>query len=108
MYTFSGCLSITEVTIPSSVTNISTEAFAKCTSLQKVTFQEPSSVTSIDGGAFKYNKSEQSLKFYIFLNQRIEFFIFFLLFSIFGKKSNYYFYQLISKHKNFKYIEINK
>ena len=48
---FNYCSSLTEVTIPSSVTSIGWAAFSKC-SLTKVTI--PNSVVSIDIGAFCY------------------------------------------------------
>ena len=49
-YAFSGCTSLTSVTIPSSVTSIGYHAFMSCTSLASVTI--PSSVTSIGQYAF--------------------------------------------------------
>lgn len=42
---FSGCTSLTEVTIPDSVTNIGASTFSDCTSLKKVTI--PDSVTDL-------------------------------------------------------------
>ena len=47
---FSGCSSLTSVTIPNSVTSIGEGAFASCSSLTSVTI--PNSVTSIGEGAF--------------------------------------------------------
>ncbi|MCL2244965.1 MAG: leucine-rich repeat domain-containing protein, partial [Treponema sp.] len=47
---FSGCTSLTCVTIPSSVTSIGASAFAYCTSLTSITI--PASVTSISNSAF--------------------------------------------------------
>jgi hypothetical protein len=47
---FSGCESLTSITIPSSVTIIGDAAFASCTSLTSVTI--PNSVTSIEDDAF--------------------------------------------------------
>ena len=47
---FSGCTSLTSVTIPDSVTNIGNYAFNGCTSLTSVTI--PNSVTSIGDSAF--------------------------------------------------------
>ena len=47
---FSGCTSLTSVTIPDSVTSIGYSAFGGCTSLTSVTI--PDSVTSIGGRAF--------------------------------------------------------
>lgn len=49
-HAFYGCDNLTEVTIPSSVTNIGSSAFGGCTSLMEVTI--PSSVTSIGSEAF--------------------------------------------------------
>ncbi len=48
--TFSGCTSLTTVTIPAYVTSIEANAFAGCTSLSEITI--PSTVTSIDNTAF--------------------------------------------------------
>ena len=47
---FSGCSSLTSVTIPNSVTSIGCYAFMFCESLTSVTI--PNSVTSIEGAAF--------------------------------------------------------
>ena len=47
---FSGCSSLTSVTIPNSVTSIGYDAFYKCSSLTSVTI--PNSVTSIGNYAF--------------------------------------------------------
>ncbi len=49
-YAFSGCTSLTSVTIPNSVTEIGSSVFSGCTSLTSVTI--PNSVTAIKGGAF--------------------------------------------------------
>jgi hypothetical protein len=51
-YAFSGCTSLTGVTIPNSVTSIGDLAFCNCTSLTSVTI--PRSVTIIESGAFEY------------------------------------------------------
>ncbi|MBO7264440.1 MAG: leucine-rich repeat protein [Alistipes sp.] len=51
---FSGCSSLTSVTIPDSVTTIESSAFSGCSSLVNVTI--PDGVTSIGGSAF-YNCS---------------------------------------------------
>ena len=56
---FSGCSSLTSVTIPSSVTSIGDNAFSGCSSLTSVTI--PSSVTSIGGYAFYYCSSLTSV-----------------------------------------------
>jgi hypothetical protein len=48
---FSGCTSLTSITIPNSVTNIGAYAFYGCTGLTSVTI--PNSVTSIMDGAFR-------------------------------------------------------
>ena len=49
-FAFSGCTSLTSVTIPDSVTSIGNSAFSGCTSLTSVT--NPDSVTSIGDYAF--------------------------------------------------------
>ena len=49
-YAFSGCSSLTSITIPDSVTSIGDYAFENCTSLTSVTI--PDSVTSIGDDAF--------------------------------------------------------
>ena len=48
--TFSGCTSLTTVTIPAYVTSVEANAFSGCTSLSEITI--PSTVTSIDNTAF--------------------------------------------------------
>ena len=50
---FSGCDSLSEIVIPSSVTSIGDHAFSDCRSLFGIVI--PSSVTSIGKGAFPYN-----------------------------------------------------
>ena len=47
---FSGCTSLSSITIPNTVTSIGNEAFKWCTSLSNITI--PNSVTSIGDGAF--------------------------------------------------------
>ena len=49
-YTFTGCISLTNVTIPDSVTSIGSYAFKGCSSLTSITI--PNSVTSIEYNAF--------------------------------------------------------
>mgnify|MGYP000934177885 FL=1 len=49
---FAGNKNIQELTIPSSVTNINTQALSVFTKLQKVTFNNPSNCSKIEGGAF--------------------------------------------------------
>ena len=49
---FSGCSSLTSITIPDSVTSIGSYAFEDCTSLTSITI--PDSVTSIDEDAFRF------------------------------------------------------
>ena len=56
---FSYCSSLQSVTIPNSVTSIGSDAFEYCSSLQSVTI--PNSVTSIDSWAFYYCSSLQSV-----------------------------------------------
>ena len=56
---FSGCESLTSVTIGNSVTDIGYAAFSDCTSLTSVTI--PNSVTSVQGGAFSYCTSLTSV-----------------------------------------------
>ena len=51
-YAFSGCSSLTSITIPNSVTSIGDEAFAWCSSLTSITI--PNSVTSIGDEAFAW------------------------------------------------------
>ena len=51
---FSGCTSLTFITIPSSVTSLGYECFERCTSLADITI--PSSVTSLGNHCF-YNCS---------------------------------------------------
>ena len=53
------CFNLISVTIPSSVTSITGNAFNNCYSLTSITI--PSSVTSIDGGAFAYCYSLTSI-----------------------------------------------
>jgi hypothetical protein len=47
---FGGCTGLTSVTIPNSVTSVERQAFAACTNLIRITI--PNSVTSIESGAF--------------------------------------------------------
>lgn len=47
---FSGCIGLTSITVPSTVTSIGACAFQGCTGLTSITI--PNSVTRIDGGAF--------------------------------------------------------
>ena len=56
---FSGCSSLTSVTIPNSVTSIESDAFSGCSSLASVTI--PSSVTSIGSSAFSGCSSLESI-----------------------------------------------
>ena len=49
-FAFSGCSSLTSITLPNSVTSIGYYAFYECSSLTSITI--PNSVTSIDNGAF--------------------------------------------------------
>ena len=49
-WTFNGCSSLTSITIPESVTNIESYAFYRCSKLTSVTI--PNSVASIGSGAF--------------------------------------------------------
>ena len=58
-YAFSGCSSLTSLTLPSSVTSIGGHAFEKCSGLTSLTL--PSSVTSIGEFAFRYCSGLTSL-----------------------------------------------
>ena len=58
-YAFSGCSSLTSLTLPSSVTSIGGHAFEKCSGLTSLTL--PSSVTSIGKFAFRYCSGLTSL-----------------------------------------------
>lgn len=52
---FAGNKNIQELTIPSSVTNINSQALSVFAKLQKVTFNNPSNCSKIEGGAFGWN-----------------------------------------------------
>ena len=56
---FSGCSSLTSITIPNSITSIGYSAFSHCDSLTSVTI--PNSVTSIGYSAFRYCSSLASV-----------------------------------------------
>ena len=58
-YAFDGCTSLTSVTIPDSVTSIGNYAFYGCSSLTSVTI--PDSVTSIGGYVFRGWTSSQTI-----------------------------------------------
>ena len=58
-YAFSGCSSLTSLTLPSSVTSIGGHAFELCSGLTSLTL--PSSVTSIGEFAFRYCSGLTSL-----------------------------------------------
>ena len=57
---FSGCTSLTSITIPSSVTSIGNDAFSDCTSLTSIII--PNSVTSIGNRAFSDCTSLESIE----------------------------------------------
>ena len=57
--TFSGCSSLTSITIPNSVTSIGYSAFSGCSSLISISI--PNSVTSIGNYAFQYCESLTSI-----------------------------------------------
>ena len=59
---FFRCTSLTNVTIPNSVTTIGYSAFSACTSLTNVTI--PNSVTIIESGAFDYCTSLTDMYLY--------------------------------------------
>ena len=54
-FAFASNQNIQELTIPSSVTTINTQAISAFKDLKKVTFINPSSCSKIDGGAFGWN-----------------------------------------------------
>ena len=56
---FSGCSSLTSITIPNGVTSIGKSAFSKCSSLTSITI--PNRVTSIGGSAFSNCRSLTSI-----------------------------------------------
>ena len=58
-WAFSGCSSLTSVTIPDSVTSIGEQAFISCSSLTNITI--PDGVTSIGNGAFGNCRSLSSI-----------------------------------------------
>ena len=58
-YAFSGCSSITSITIPESVTSIGSDAFEGCNSLTSITI--PEAVTSIGDSAFGGCSSLESI-----------------------------------------------
>lgn len=60
-YAFSGCISLTSITISDGVTSIGERAFIGCTSLTSITI--PNSVTRINDGAFKECRSLTSITF---------------------------------------------
>ena len=60
--TFSGCTSLTSITIPNSVTSIGGGAFSGCTSLTSITL--PNSVTSINEGVFQNCKNLENVYCY--------------------------------------------
>ena len=51
-FAFEDCVNLTEITIPSSVTQIAYCAFNNCTNLKTVIFEDNSQMTSIDYGTF--------------------------------------------------------
>ncbi|KAK8870239.1 hypothetical protein M9Y10_008116 [Tritrichomonas musculus] len=60
-FCFYGFNKLNEVIIPSSVTSIGINSFKKCTSLSKVSFENPSSLKSIENSAF--NECSSLLQF---------------------------------------------
>ena len=58
---FSGCTSLTSISIPDSVTSIESDAFSGCTSLTSISI--PDSVTSIGYCAFSYCSKLQTINF---------------------------------------------
>ena len=59
IYAFSGCYSLTSITIPSGVTSIGNYAFNSCYSFTSITI--PSGITSIGSSAFQYCYSLTSI-----------------------------------------------
>ena len=57
---FYNCTGLTAITIPESVTSIGRDAFKNCISLTEVTI--PSSVTNIGSRAFGYKKSDEAIE----------------------------------------------
>jgi len=60
-YAFSGCTSLENIIIPSSVITIDYHAFSSCTSLKSVTFEEGSSLQTIGSSAFSGCTSLESI-----------------------------------------------
>ena len=56
-YAFQSCSSLTEITLPASLTSIGNYAFQNCTLLTRVVNLENTKVTGISNGAFRYCSS---------------------------------------------------
>ena len=62
-YAFQSCSSLTEITLPASLTSIGNYAFQNCSLLARVLNLENTKVTSISNGAFRYCSSLAEIAF---------------------------------------------
>ena len=61
--TFNSCSSLTEITLPATLTSIGISAFAECSSLARVLNLENTKVTGIGNGAFRHCSSLAEITF---------------------------------------------